>query len=173
MARARLAVRSATAEQSVTRKPPAGPKRLVAQRLDEHTDALWTGFRAAHTAEGMPIDDLAEAGRLCYAYWTDRATLAAFGGLQVLGEHALFRSIEVLPGHRGCGLAAQIVSHLLDCARESGARHAWLLTEDAQSLFASLGFQPVAPDQAPAELASAPHFRLLCARDAQLMTAAV
>lgn len=173
MARARLAIRSATAEQSVDRTPPAGPKRLVAQRLDENTDALWAGYRAAHTAEGMPVDDIAEPGRHCYAYWTDRATLAAFGGLQVLGDHALIRSIEVLPGHRGCGMASQIVPHLLKCARDAGAKQAWLLTESAQSLFAGLGFVPVASHLAPPELASVPQFRQLCARRAQLMAKSI
>ncbi len=166
MTRTRLASRTATDTSVTRRNVPGGRARLVATRIDASTPALVTAVQAALAAEGLPNSDLTEADRAFYAYMTDRSTLAGFAGLQLAGEHALIRSVVVLPGHRGRGLVLQIVPHMVSCARNLGATHAWLLTDNARPLFERLGFTAVDTDVVPAALARTSTYRTLRTRKA-------
>ncbi|MGH1359033.1 MAG: arsenic resistance N-acetyltransferase ArsN2 [Burkholderiaceae bacterium] len=130
---------------------------------------LFTALCAALAAEGLPVEDLREPGRAFYAYFTNRNTLAGFGGFETHGEHALVRSIVVLPGHRGHGLVWQIVPAVLAQAQQSGARHAWLLTEGAQRVFSRLGFSPADRKSVPPQIGSTKQFSMLCDDRATLM----
>ncbi len=143
------------------------PHRLQEQPID--SGPLYTALSAALAAEGLPVEDLRDPGRAFFAYFTDRNTLAGFGGFETHGDHALVRSIVVLPGHRGHGLVWQIVPAVLKQARRAGARHAWLLTESAQPVFSRLGFSPADRHQVPAQIGSTRQFSELCDDRATLM----
>lgn len=69
-------------------------------------------FVAALEAEQLPTDDLAEGGRLFFRLTRD-GTPIAFGGIEALGEHALLRSIVVLPQFRSQGMGVLITEQLL------------------------------------------------------------
>lgn len=148
-------------------KPGESQHRLQEQPID--SGPLFTALSAALAAEGLPVDDLREPGRAFFAYFTDRNTLAGFGGFETHGDHALVRSIVVLPGYRGHGLVWQIVPAVLAQARRAGARHAWLLTESAEPVFSRLGFSPADRNSVPAQIGSTRQFSVLCDERATLM----
>ncbi len=64
---------------------------------------------------------------------TDRATFAYIG------------DVFVLPGHRGRGLGAFLVSALMNHPDHQGIRRFMLATGDAQPLYAAAGFTDTAP----------------------------
>ncbi len=155
--------------RSVDRPPQ--PEQVLREELIDlsHPSPLFNALRAALVAEDLPVEDLQQPGRSFYAYFANRDTLAGFGGFEAHGEHALVRSIVVLPGHRGRGLVWQIVPRVLARASEAGATHAWLLTEGAKAVFSRLGFSEAERGDVPAEIGSTSQFSKLCGIDATLM----
>ncbi|MBW9054815.1 arsenic resistance N-acetyltransferase ArsN2 [Rhizobium mesosinicum] len=137
---------------------------LHQQALDGCDDSL----RAALAGAGLPVDDLADAGRSFYRFSCDGATVG-FGGLELYGEAALLRSIVVLPDRRGFGFGHAITLGLLDEAHRKGADAAYLLTESAAAFFQSLGFHPIARDEAPAAILTTRQAASLCPASAALM----
>ena len=86
------------------------------------------GLRNALKAERLPVDDLAEAGRTFFRV-REGANTFGFGGYELYGEHALIRSLVVLPEARKRGIGRQVAEQILEHARNEGARRAYLLTE--------------------------------------------
>src|SRR4051794_28428012 len=77
-------------------------------------------LRNALKAEHLPIDDLAEAGRTFFRVREGANTLG-FGGYELYGEHALIRSLVVLPEARKRGIGRQVAEQILEHARKEGA----------------------------------------------------
>lgn len=142
---------------------------LREDRVDPASPSMFAALQAALAAEGLPTSDLQESGRNFFAYFNDRQALTGFGGFEIHGEHALVRSIVVLPGHRGHGLVWSIVPLVLAQAAKVGARHAWLLTEDAAPVFKRMGFEQVDRQQVPDEISATRQYRQLCGESATLM----
>ncbi|MBB3655815.1 N-acetylglutamate synthase-like GNAT family acetyltransferase [Rhizobium sp. BK650] len=142
---------------------------LNQQALDQQViDGDDDGLRAALSGAGLPVDDLTEAGRRFYRFSQGGDTVG-FGGLELHGEAALLRSIMVLPDRRGFGFGHAITSGLLGLARGQGAACAYLLTESAAPFFQSLGFRPIARDEAPGEILATRQAADLCPASASLM----
>ena len=157
-------------ERRAADRGPAPELVLREEQIDlSHPSPLFTALHAALAAEGLPVDDLREPGKSFFAYYSNRDTLAGFGGFETHGEHALVRSIVVLPGHRGQGLVWQIVPRVLARAVACGATHAWLLTEGAKSVFDRLGFAVAERSTVPVAIGSTRQFNKLCASSATLM----
>ncbi len=143
---------------------------LREERIDlSHPSPLFNALHAALAAEGLPVDDLQDPGKSFFAYFSSRDTLAGFGGFETHGQHALVRSVVVLPGYRGQGLVWQIVPRVLARAMACGATQAWLLTEGASSVFSRLGFTEAERSEVPEEIGSTRQFSKLCASSATLM----
>jgi glycerol uptake facilitator-like aquaporin/N-acetylglutamate synthase-like GNAT family acetyltransferase len=83
-------------------------------------------------------------------------------GFERGGDAALLRSVAVAPEARGAGLGAALVAERLHAARRAGARRAFLLTTDAASWFARLGFTAADRATVPAPIAATRQFRALC-----------
>lgn len=137
---------------------------LNQQVVEGHDESL----RAALVATGLPVDDLTDAGRSFYRFSRDRETVG-FGGLELHGEAALLRSIVVLSDRQGFGFGHAITLGLLDQAYRKGADAAYLLTESAAPFFQSLGFRPIARDEAPADILATRQAAGLCPASAALM----
>lgn len=142
---------------------------LREDRVDPASPSMFAALQAALAAEGLPTSDLQEPGRNFFAYFNDRQALAGFGGFEIHAEHALVRSIVVLPGHRGHGLVWSIVPQVLAQAAKAGAKHAWLLTEGAAPVFKRMGFEQVDRQQVPDEIGQTRQYRQLCGESATLM----
>jgi arsenate reductase len=131
------------------------------------------GLAAALAAEGLPMDDLAEAGRTFYTFSTLDGVTVGYGGLELLGEHVLLRSIAVLPAFRGKGLGRNIVPLLLYRAYREGARTAWLLTDTAAPFFEKIGFKVVDRQAAPAAILATRQAASLCPANAPLLSRSI
>jgi N-acetylglutamate synthase-like GNAT family acetyltransferase len=137
---------------------------LNQQAFEGHDDSL----RAALAGAGLPVDDLTDAGRSFYRFSRDGETVG-FGGLELYGETVLLRSIVVLSDQQGLGFGHAITLGLLDEAHRKGADAAYLLTESAAPFFQSLGFRPIARDEAPAAILTTRQAASLCSASAALM----
>ena len=117
----------------------------------------------------LPSEDCnQQAYNFCAIY--DGDEVIAAGGIEPASERfGLLRSIVVQDKHRGKGLARRITSHLLQQAEIDGRVAIFLLTETATTYFASLGFQPLARAEVPAEIASTRQFTSLCPDSASCM----
>jgi N-acetylglutamate synthase-like GNAT family acetyltransferase len=98
---------------------------------------------------------------------------AAFGGLTVFGATALLRSVVVTENKRRRGSGSLMVRKILEHAKDTGVREAWLLTIDAEPFFSSLGFSKAERANAPAAIAATSQFRDLCPASAVLMRKAL
>lgn len=137
---------------------------LNQQALEGPDDNL----RAVLAAAGLPVDDLTDPGRSFYRFSRGGQTVG-LGGLELYGEAALLRSIVVLPDQQGFGFGHAITLALLDQAHKKGAAAAYVLTETAAPFFQSLGFLPIARDDAPAAILTTRQAASLCPASAVLM----
>ena len=131
------------------------------------------GLAAALAVEGLPVDDLTDAGRTFYTFSTLDGATVGYGGLELLGEHVLLRSVAVLPAFRGKGLGCNIVPLLLYRAYRAGARTAWLLTDTAAPFFGKIGFRVVDRQAAPAAILATRQAASLCPTSAPLLSRSI
>jgi amino-acid N-acetyltransferase len=116
----------------------------------------------------LPFEDCKEQLDNFYGI-TSGNDLIAIGALQIKGPIALLRSVAVLNGNRGMGLAAAMTQHLLELARSNRVRDIYLLTESAEHYFTRFGFHSVNRDSLPAYIQSTRQFASLCPASAQAM----
>ena len=112
-------------------------------------------------ANGLPTADCAEQLPIFCGVF-DQGELIAAGGLEPAGEYALLRSVVVQDRHRGAGLAKTITQQLLQQARDESRAAVYLLTETADAYFKRQGFERVARDSVPVEIARTRQFVSLC-----------
>ena len=132
------------------------------------TDPDFGAFGAALTAEQLPTDDVAEAGRAFFRVTEANETIG-FGGYELHGEDALLRSLTVPPDLRGRGLGRLVAEAVLRAAAGAGARHVWLLTTTAGPFFERLGFVRIDRATAPEAIRSTRQATSLCPSSAALM----
>jgi arsenate reductase (glutaredoxin) len=118
-------------------------------------------FISALRAAGLPTEDLIEGGGAFFAFDEDGQAVG-FGGLEIYGEHALLRSVVVLPAARGQGFGRKIVEALLSRAYVGGARRIWLLTLTAEQYFMHLGFVRAERTEAPESILATKQATALC-----------
>ncbi|MEO0997725.1 MAG: arsenic resistance N-acetyltransferase ArsN2 [Pseudomonadota bacterium] len=118
---------------------------------------------------GLNTDDLDRSAlpwfRGCYR----GGDLAAAGGLEVLGDTALLRSLAVRADGRGRGLGRALLGELEVLARSRGIRDLYLLTETAAEFFARHGYAAASRDTAPARIRATRQFAELCPDSAVFM----
>jgi N-acetylglutamate synthase-like GNAT family acetyltransferase len=125
-------------------------------------------FVAALEAEDLPTDDLADSGRAFFRFIREGNTVG-FGGFELNGEHALLRSIVVLPQARGRGMGRLATEILLRRAAELGVTNAYLLTTSSAAFFETSGFLRIPREEAPAEILATRQASSLCPSTAVLM----
>lgn len=142
--------------------------------LDMHVEEIrpqtCPELSAQLAAAGLPVDDLVLPGRRFFRFWDNHAEPIGFAGHEALGPHgALLRSLVVMPGQRGRGLARPMVGWLLDQLRREGATEAWVLTTTIADFATRLGFVQVDRAQAPPSLRATRQFSALCPASAVLL----
>lgn len=83
-------------------------------------------------------------------------------GLEVHGPYALVRSVAVEPDERETGYGTALVSGVLDHARERGIEGCYLLTEDAEDFFETLGFERIERETVPEAIRETSEFADVC-----------
>jgi N-acetylglutamate synthase-like GNAT family acetyltransferase len=123
---------------------------------------------AALQAASLPTDDLTESGRSFFRL-SDHGREVGFGGLEIYGQHALLRSVVVVPEHRGRGYGVAVTNLVLDQAMGHGVRTVYLLTDSATSFFEHLGFAQIDRAAAPAAILQTRQAASLCPASAALL----
>jgi len=126
-------------------------------------------LREALAAEGLPTDDLTEQGRRFFRVMQNGATVG-FAGYELFGENALLRSIVITPDNKGKGLGEATLRHLIDKAKEEGARQGYLLTISAAPYFERLGFSRIDRAVAPKAIMNSMQAASLCPASAIILT---
>ena len=113
-------------------------------------------------AEGLPTEDVREAGRRFFALHDAQQVAVAYGGLEHAGGDMLLRSVVTAPAQRGAGHGRAITEWLVAEAARSGARDLYLLTLTARDFFAKIGFEAIDRTAVPPAVAASKEFSSLC-----------
>ncbi|ATY33050.1 GNAT family N-acetyltransferase [Sphingomonas psychrotolerans] len=110
---------------------------------DQQLDVIHGYLVRSYWAEGIPreIVEKAVANSLCVGAYDDQAQV---GFARVITDRATFAylaDVFVLEGHRGRGLAEQMLEALEDHPELQGLRRWALFTRDMQPLYAKLGWE--------------------------------
>ena len=124
-------------------------------------------LRAALEAAALPTTDLTDNGRTFFRF-EDQGRPVGYGGYELYGEHALLRSVVVLPEVRGKGFGKAVTEGVLARAARAGARQAYLLTTNAEPFFEHAGFAPIARDEAPSDILATKQATTICSTAALL-----
>jgi GNAT superfamily N-acetyltransferase len=110
---------------------------------DQQLDVIHGYLVRSYWAEGIPRETVARAvaHSLCVGAYDDEAQV---GFARVVTDRATFAylaDVFVLEGHRGRGLAQQMLEALEDHPELQGLRRWALFTRDMQPLYAKLGWE--------------------------------
>jgi amino-acid N-acetyltransferase len=111
------------------------------------------------------VPDIMSAFVLAY----DGSTLAGTVALERFGSVGLLRSLAVVPGLRGRGVARRLCEDILNEASRLGVADLYLLTTDADGYFARLGFAIIDREQTPDAIRQTREFGDLCPSTAIVM----
>lgn len=126
-------------------------------------------LRALLESVGLPTVDVATGTRQRYVLAYEGDCLVGSVGLEIAGADALARSLAVVPGHRGRGLATALNDCMLAVAREHGVTTVYLLTTTAAGFAARRGFERISRVEVPEAVAGLAQFRTLCPATAVCM----
>jgi amino-acid N-acetyltransferase len=125
--------------------------------------------RALLEANKLPTADLA-ASRPEFVIAEADSLLIGVAALQRFGDVALLRSLAVAERSRGSGTGGALVSELERLARALSVHELVLLTETAETFFASRGYQRIERAGLPPSILETAEFRSLCPASAACMS---
>jgi putative acetyltransferase len=125
-----------------------GPE--IAALLQRHLD-----HAAAHSPResihALDLERLRSPGITFWSAWAGDALLGCAALRELAPDHGEIKSMHTAAEHRGKGVAAALVAHLLDAGRARGYRRVSLETGTmdgfaaARALYARFGFRPCPP----------------------------
>lgn len=118
-------------------------------------------LRPALAAAGLPIEDLADAGRSFFELSDEQGPIG-FVGMEGKGPERLLRSLVVLPGRKRQGHGGLLVAHAEASARRDGVERLHLLTNTVADFFCARGYRPADRNDAPVAIAATAQFTSLC-----------
>ena len=123
------------------------------------------------TASSLPLDGVREA-LSCSIVAEDHASLVGVAGIEacgIRGDHALLRSVAVVPAWRDRGLGRTLVTRAIAMAEERGVNALYLLTTTAENYFPSFGFETTPRDAVPDDVRQSAEFQGACPASATVM----
>lgn len=120
-------------------------------------------------ASELPTSDLADC-QPEFVLIEDGAELVGTGGIQILGDVALLRSVAILKNKQKSGLGSSLLSELERHAAARGIHELVLLTQTAEAFFAHHGYVRVDRASVPSSIQSTAEFRSLCPASAVCMS---
>ncbi len=97
---------------------------------------------------GLPISDIREKRDSLFLAGSEGAVVG-IGGVELMGEYGLLRSLAVKQADRGKGYGQAITRGLIEYSRAAGVKELYLLTITAAPFFERLGFERIPRDRAP------------------------
>ncbi len=132
----------------IRRDDLTGPE--IAALLQRHLEHAAT-HSPRESIHALDLDRLRSPGITFWSVWSDGA-LVGCGALRELApDHGEIKSMHTARAHRGKGVAAQLLTHILDEARERSYRRVSLETGSmagfaaARALYSRFGFTVCAP----------------------------
>jgi amino-acid N-acetyltransferase len=125
-------------------------------------------FQEALKSAGLPDQDLNYQKQILTSYY-DEDELLGTGGLEVINQLGLLRSVSVSPNHRNKSIGKKITSDLLEKAIQNNIKTVYLLTETAKDYFQKLGFIEVSREAVPKEIKLTTEFASVCPTTATCM----
>jgi N-acetylglutamate synthase-like GNAT family acetyltransferase len=141
---------------------------MTAISLRQADPADWPAVQALLQTNGLPVEGarehletflLAQAGQ----------GIVGCAGTEPYGDVALLRSVAVAPDLHKQGIGKQLVSRLLEEARQRDIKTVYLLTTTARDYFLGYGFRPANRDTAPSALKQSAEFQGACPNSADFM----
>ena len=142
---------------------------IESQTVEAARPADEAAVRALLRQAGLPHEDFA-AHLANFLVARQGGAIVGVVGFERHGPDALLRSLVVAPAARGAGLGDRLVRELTEAARRQGVARFHLLTTPAEGFFARRGFEKVARNSVPAEIAATPEFQSLCPATAVCLT---
>jgi len=106
---------------------------------------------------GLPSSDIPEKWGSLFLARSDGSVVGT-GGVEILGEYGLLRSLAVMQGERNRGYGRAVVRGLTHHARQAGVRELYLLTTTAAVFFEGLGFERIPRENAPIPITQTSEF---------------
>jgi amino-acid N-acetyltransferase len=97
---------------------------------------------------GLPFSDIPEKYDSLFLARVSGAVVGA-GGVEILGEHGLLRSLAIVREERSRGYGQAVTRGLIHHARKAGVKSLYLLTTTAAGFFEGLGFERIGRELAP------------------------
>lgn len=120
------------------------------------------------TENKLPLDGVREVLH-SFLVAESGGALVGVAGLEVCCEHALLRSVAVVPAWRSKGLGRELVTRIIADAESRGIKALYLLTTTAERYFPSFGFERITRDEVPADVQITDEFRGACPASATVM----
>lgn len=132
---------------------------------DKELDSLKEFLRS----NNLPTEDVSLNKGLFLAYYNTHDVLVGSGGLELYDNLALLRSLAVSPELRGQQVGKEIVSQLLEAAKQRDISEVYLLTQTASFFFQKMGFKPVARENVPDAIQKSSEFATVCPASADVL----
>ena len=131
-------------------------------------------IRRLLTGAKLPLDGVdallaKDARQFVVAVTPDERELVAVAGLEVCCNNALLRSVAVRSDWQRAGLGQELVRRVVCEAEARGIQALYLLTMTAEHYFPRFGFETVARDTVPADIANTLEFQGACPASAVAM----
>jgi amino-acid N-acetyltransferase len=120
-------------------------------------------------SNNLPAEDVSLNKGLFLVYYNTHDVLVGSGGLEFYNNLALLRSLAVSPELRGQQVGKEIVSQLLEAAKQRGISEVYLLTQTASFFFQKMGFKPVARENVPDAIQKSSEFATVCPASADVL----
>lgn len=114
------------------------------------------------TGCNLPVADISVSSPPQFFGFRVAGSVVAVVGLEQFESVGLLRSLAVSPGHRGRGLARELVRFVESFALSRGVESLFLLTTTAEAFFVALGYGPASRQEAPHAIQATPQFSGLC-----------
>lgn len=118
---------------------------------------------------GLPVRDLDALDFENFLGCGDEENPAGVIGLELHGREALLRSLAVTADARRSGCGGALIAELETLAKSLGVKELYLLTETAESYFASRGYRSVERHAVAENIRQTREFSSLCPADAAVM----
>jgi amino-acid N-acetyltransferase len=130
-------------------------------------------LEAAVMDAGLPADDIASCTGSFYRFAKPLGQTVGYGGLEGAKEHALLRSLVVLPAFRDQGFGKAVALTLERIAATASFTTLHVLTTSAEGLFTKLGYRAGPRESAPSAITATSQFRDLCPASAIYLSKSV
>lgn len=118
----------------------------------------------------LPVSDISTSSPPRFFGFRDAGAVVATIGLEHFHAVGLVRSLAVVPGYRGQGLAKELVAYVESHATSLGVESLYLLTTTAEAFFMKLGYRPALREEAPAAIQASSQFSSVCPASAAFLS---